>query len=478
MKNLMRVILILTVLTAVQGFGCIYAYEYKGIDIRGFVSQGYLQSSDNNFFAETEDGTTQFNEAGINFSADVSDKLRLGMQFLARDLGSIGNNEVILDWAVADYHWKDPLGFRVGNMKFVHGLYNETRDLDMLRTFIFLPQSVYNEAWRESSSSIQGVGFYGDVPLSDMGSLNYDVQYGTINISDDKGAARLLEDQWPFKAVGLSIDVDNIDVERTYAASVKWITNMEGLVLGTSTYGYSFESESTTMLNSATVVTVGNTIRDQGIALSNNDLRDRGIALANMGAGLNTFGTQLTVPKSSFDADATVYTASMEFTWRNLVFAAEYMRTTYELELQNDLFSATGVFNPALVAAGVDVAADGTVKIDKFTSEGYYGSVAYRFTPWLELGTYYSVYYANKSDKSGSERVAKGLDTEKYRAWLKDWCLTTRFDVTENWIFKIEGHKMNGAAILLGADNPPVPTGEDRYKEDWYLYAAKVSYNF
>ncbi len=452
MKNLMRVIFIVTVLTAVQGFGCIYAYEYKGIDIRGFISQGYLQSSDNNFFAETEDGTTQFNEAGINFSADVSDKLRLGMQFLARDLGSIGDNEVLLDWAVADYRWQDYLGLRVGNMKFVHGLYNETRDLDMLRTFIFLPQSVYNEAWRESSASVQGVGFYGDLPLADIGSLNYDVQYGTINISDDKGAARLLEDQWPFKATGLTIDVDKIDVERTYAGSVKWITNMEGLVIGASTYGYSFESECTTMFDtSSDPATFG---------------------------GLASFGTQLTVPKSNFDVDATTYTASMEFTWRNLVFAAEYMTTSYELELRNELFGA-GAFNTALVAAGVTPSANGTVKIDEFDSEGYYGSVAYRFTPWFELGTYYSVYYANKDDKSGSERVAKGLDTEKHRAWLKDWCLTTRFDVTENWVVKVEGHKMNGAAILLGADNPvPETAGEERYEEDWYLYAAKVSYNF
>ncbi len=468
MKNLMRVIFILTVLTAVQGFGCIYAYEYKGLDIRGFISQGYLQSSDNNFFAETEDGTTQFNEAGINFSADVSDKLRLGMQFLARDLGSIGNNEVLLDWAVADYHWRDEMGFRVGNMKFVHGLYNETRDLDMLRTFVFLPQSVYNEAWRESSASIQGAGLYGDIPLSDIGSLNYDVQYGTINISNDKGAARLLEDQWPFRSLGMTIDVDNIDVKHTYAGSVKWITNLEGLVLGTSTYGYSFDSECTTMLDSATLIAVGQALGDDGQAL------------ASLGAGLNTFGTQLTVPKSSFDADAAAYTASMEFTWRNLVLAAEYMRTTYELELKNELFRNTGVFNPSLVAAGVNVGTDGTVKIDKFTSEGYYTSLAYRFTPWFELGTYYSIYYANKSDKNGTERVAKGLDTEKYRAWLKDWCLTTRFDVSENWIFKLEGHKMDGAAILLGADNPPVPEGstDKRYEEDWYLYAAKASYNF
>jgi len=241
----------LVVLVCFAGNAC--AYEYQGIDIRGFISQGYLYSTHNNFFAETEDGTPQFNEAGINFSAEATDRLRLGIQFLARDLGSIGNNEVILDWAIADYRYRDWLGFTVGNMKFVHGLYNETRDLDMLRTFIFLPQSVYNEAWRESISSIQGAGIYGDIPLSDMGTLSYDLEYGTVNLASDKGAARLLEDQWPFRGMGLLADVDRIDVDYTYAASLKWITNLEGLILGGSTWKYRFDSEATTMLDTAVV---------------------------------------------------------------------------------------------------------------------------------------------------------------------------------------------------------------------------------
>mgnify|MGYP001057906787 CR=1 FL=1 len=478
MKNLMRIIILSTVLITVTVFGQIYAYEYKGIDIRGFVSQGFLMTSDNNFFAQTEKGTTQFNEAAINFSADVSDKLRIGTQFLARDMGTIGNNEIILDWAVADYRLNDKLGLMAGQMKFVHGLYNDTRDVDMLRTFILLPQSVYNEAIRESSGSIQGVGLYGDIPLADMGSLNYDAQYGNINLSNNKGAARLLEDQWPFKnsatetdplkrSLGMTMDVDNIDVKKTYAGSLKWITNLEGLVFGVSSYSYDFTSKCTTYLDASTVTAVGTTL---GSA-----------SLAGLGTGLDVFGTSLRVPDSKFDAKAKVYTASVEFTWRNLVLAAEYMKTTYNLSITNELFGST--FSSSIDAKAVLVGgferSGSKVKFDEFSSEGYYGSLAYRFTPWLEMGTYYSIYYPNKADKKGEDRVLRGLDLEEHRGWLKDICATARFDITENWTFKLEGHKMDGAAILQSEDNPePDVATDEQYKKNWYLYAAKATFNF
>ncbi|HPW68781.1 MAG TPA: hypothetical protein PLA82_04880 [Deltaproteobacteria bacterium] len=441
------------------------AYEYQGIDIRGFISQGYLQSTDNNFFAETKDGTSQFNEAGINFSAEVSDRLRLGVQFLSRDLGTIGNNEVILDWAIADYHFRDWLGLTVGNMKFVHGLYNETRDLDMVRTFILLPQSVYIEAWREAISSIQGAGLYGDIGLSDMGSLSYDLQYGTVNLDSDKGAARLLEDQWPFKEMGLLVDVDRINVDYTYAGSIRWITNLEGLILGCSTWGYQFEADATTLLDTARVP---GELRQ---ALAAGDA-----AFAGLIGSLDDYGTRIILSPSEFGVEAVSYTASMEFMWRNLVFAAEYMRTTYNIEFRNSPLFTT--LEPVLSQSGVAVQ-DGTIKVDRFSSAGYYTSLAYRFTPWFELGTYYSVYYANEDDKDGKKRVAKGLDAQEHRGWLKDIALTTRFDVNENWIIKLEAHKMDGTAILLGADNPvPEDPAEDRYEEDWYLFAAKVTFHF
>ena len=119
--------------------------EFGDVDIHGFVSQGYLQSDENNFImAQTKEGTFEFNELGINFTTMLLPHLRAGVQLFAKDLGVIGNDQVEIDWAYGDYRWKDWAGIRVGILKIPHGLYSETRDIDALRTCILLPQSVYS----------------------------------------------------------------------------------------------------------------------------------------------------------------------------------------------------------------------------------------------------------------------------------------------------------------------------------------------
>ena len=64
-----------------------FALNVQKLDINGFVSQGYLKSSDNNFLSESKDGTFQFNEAGLTVAAQVSDDLRIGAQLLAPRFG-------------------------------------------------------------------------------------------------------------------------------------------------------------------------------------------------------------------------------------------------------------------------------------------------------------------------------------------------------------------------------------------------------
>lgn len=434
------------------------------VDIHGFISQGYLKSTDNNFFAETEDGTPQFNEMGINFSTDITERLRMGVQFFARDMGTIGNNEVILDWAIADYRLRDWFGIRAGNLKFVNGLYNEVRDIDMLRTNIFLPQSVYNEAWRESSGLIQGAGIYGEVPMAMVGDLSYDAQYGTVNMAPDKGSARLIENQWPLEAQGVDIDVDNIDVEYSYTGSLKWQTPVPGLVLGGTVWGYSLEAECSTFYS--------------------NDFMDAAweqlqlLGYTNTPYPLGTFDPILQTYPTIFTADSRSYTGSVEFTWRSLIVAAEYMRTDYEIKFNNQMF----VNNPLIAASlatnpNVEMRPNGDMIVPDFNAVGYYGSIAYRFTYWFEMGAYYSEYYPNEDDKDGEDRPAKGLGQPE-TGWLKDTCLTLRFDITENWVAKLEGHLMDGAAVIFREDNPLPTDGSERYEEDWMLYAAKLTYSF
>ncbi len=415
-----------------------------GIEVHAFISQGYLKSSDNNFFADTEKGTTQFNEMGINFSADVMEKLRMGVQFFARDMGDIGNNEVRLDWAIADYRLRDWFGIRAGNMKWVNGLYNESRDVDMLRTSIFMPQGVYNEAWRETSANLQGAGLYGNVPMSVVGSLSYDIQYGSMNMAPDQGPAKLLKDQVSEDFPG-EVDLKEVNVDYTYTGALKWNTPLEGLVLGGSTFEYFFEASAST------------TISPTLLAQFDPSYADLANSLSTAGVTFQSFPT-------TFEVKGRNLTGSAEFTWNNLVLAAEYSQITYNISIANNLLGS--------------VYPGGIYKIPEFDSIGYYGSASYRFTYWFELGAYYSEYYRNDDDRDGKKRVLSFPSEPEHRAWLKDACLTTRFDINENWVFKLEGHMMNGTAVILGADNPPPTDGTRQYEEDWFLYAAKVTYSF
>src|SRR4051794_20873387 len=104
--------------------------EPGSLEIHGFVSQGFILSSGNNYLASSKKGSFEFAELGVNFTELLTEKLRVGLQFFAHDLGPIGSYSAKADWFYLDYHWQDWLGFRAGRTKLPFGLYNETNDID------------------------------------------------------------------------------------------------------------------------------------------------------------------------------------------------------------------------------------------------------------------------------------------------------------------------------------------------------------
>jgi len=382
-----------------------------GVDIHGFVSQGYMQSQDNNYLAnDSSDGTFAFNEIGINFSKQLTDQLRIGLQLFSRDLGAIGNNDIVLDWAFADYRWKDWLGVRAGKIKLPNGLYNETRDLDMLRTSIFLPQGVYSELERASRVSINGLGIYGSIPINALGSLSYYLLGGTFEISgdDDNGVVRQSNSYDIIKVSG------DFDVGDNYIGALEWQTPLDGLLLKI-TYNrseYEFPSET---VDPSIGVPAGTVITTE-------------------------------IPKQQ----EVVY--SIEYTWNNLLLASEYMSRRIHNKVVIDMLGLT-------------------VLDDITKMQGYYFSASYRFNDWFEAGAYYSKFYPDADDKDGSDGVADGTYMYDYQGWLEDIALSLRFDINEYWICKVEGHLMDGAAYCLALDN-------DDFEEDWYMFAAKLTFSF
>ncbi len=382
-----KIVIALAVAAAALVFaGTSMAYDLAGIQIHGFISQGFSYSADNNFpTSDSTDGTFQHFDAGINFGKKLTDGLNIGLQLYARDYGDIDNNTVNIDWAYADYRWKNWLKIRAGKIKNPFGLYNEGRDIDMLRTFAFLPGAVYSEPSREIVLSRLGVGIYGTLGGGAAGSFDYNIVIGEPQVDEDNGGfVKQMESFLHTELIGIEFDISK-------SAQLIWNTPLDGFrVAGT-------------------------------FAAVTNDV------VANF------FGNAVRI-----NLDTEIWIASAEYTWNNLVLAAEYASM--------------------LIGSSPD-------------QQRYYGSATYRLSDLLEIGIYYSEEYSNEDDKDGDYLVAMGQPD--FFAWQKDLCAAVRFDLNEYWIFKVEGHYMNGAAMVLTSDTP-----FNEMEEDWYYTVVKTTFSF
>lgn len=209
------------------------------ISFHGFASQGYLQTSDYNYLApDTKDGSFQFTEAGLNASINPFPRTRISAQAFTYDIGNdVGKYDFVLDYAQVEYTFSDYLGVRAGRIRRPQGIYNSIQDVDLARTYVLLPQGVYDARWRDFYVSIDGGEFFGTLPLNKAGSLSYELYGGMDNLSMDGGVAKLLRN-----AYGTAIQLDSIDSEPDSGAQLWWNTPLDGLRIGAAG-GYKFDFE-------------------------------------------------------------------------------------------------------------------------------------------------------------------------------------------------------------------------------------------
>ncbi|PLX95671.1 MAG: hypothetical protein C0619_00965 [Desulfuromonas sp.] len=414
------------------------AFDVAQLQINGFLSQGYLDSSENSFLAgDSVDGTTEFNEVGIAVSTQISDKLRAGMQLLSRDLGNVGNNEVRLDWGFADYRHEDYLGVRIGKVKLPMGLYNEGRDTDMLRPMVFLPQSIYDETKRDLLVAYQGGGLYGNLSFGVLGDLDYHGFYGGINIGDESLLINALQQNASFTLTSANATgplgfadqykVNNVEVDNDYIAGGGLVLNsaLDGLRLGVSW------------------LTVQNQLSYSGM-----------ITESQMNPGMpptpNTSPDIIgTIPPSvgQLNNEAT-YVASLEYVYENLTLVGEYSETERKQKFGN--------------ITAIDA-----------TSQSYYVMAAYTFMDRMTVSALYDVYYSDKDDKDGDAFAATSPSRQDFFSWRKDLGVGVRYDITPNWLVKAEYHDVDGAALFLTTVNDPA-----ELEQDWDYFVVKTSVNF
>ncbi len=415
------------------------AFEFDEIGVvetHGYISQGFLKSDANNYFMETEEGSYDFKEVGVSLSTDISEHLRISIQFLSYAMGDFGSDDFHVNWANADYSFKEWFSFKAGKLKIFHGIFNRNRDADFLRTNILLPQSVYNESWRSTISALNGLEFYGSLDMGLIGRLNYNFQSGVSKIESDSGVALAAKEQLAEQSSsffeGAQFEYTPLDVkeDNAYVGRLLWFTPLRGLKINFTGWFVSLD-----------II---------GSASGSIDLN---------GINIGSFESGNTI----LMADAKSYTGTIEYTRGNFHFISEYSLSTYDFEISVKDFESDII--------GLDITSIPPGSID---SEGYYANIMYRFTDWLEVGVYYSEYYADKDDKSGEENYEPS-----HSAWQKDSCLSLRFDISENWVLKFEGHYIDGTAIMMKSHNiVDFDLSQLDLTSEWLLFGLKLTFSF
>ncbi|MCU7931989.1 MAG: OprO/OprP family phosphate-selective porin [Candidatus Thiodiazotropha sp. (ex Codakia rugifera)] len=139
--------------------------DFSGVfQIHGFLTQGYVKTTENSFFGESKDGSFDFNEIGINASYRLSPAMMASAQILSRTAGEMYDGSLDLDFAQFDYAYQlnetNRIGFIIGRSKNPLGLYNDTRDVAATRPGIFMPQAIYWDRVRNMVLSNDGGQLY------------------------------------------------------------------------------------------------------------------------------------------------------------------------------------------------------------------------------------------------------------------------------------------------------------------------------
>lgn len=392
-----------------------FKVDGKNVQVHSFGSQGFMYSSGNNYMTmKTTSGSFAFTDVGANVSTQLTDKFRVGAQIYDRNVGQLGNWQPTLDWAVADYKFKDWFGMRAGKVKSTLGLFNDSQDAEFLHTWAIMPQSVYSLDQRGSMISHYGADVYGSIGSKKMGGLSYTVYGGKKPQDLTGGFVYAIEtstklgnnaDNLPILVPAKPVDVRKVDSYggTVYGADVRWNTPVNGLLVGSS---YAIQTSTA--------------------------------------HGIYPVTGKLFYFETVKDNTAAFYT---EYTVGNLRFDGEYRRELAPTRIT----TANGVLgapNYRDVRLG-------------------YVAASYRLTKLLEVGSYHSR-FISKWDVLHSDPLNHVFDT----------ALTARVDLRSYLDLKIEGHFIDGymasTTVSRGFYVAPNPQG---LKPDTHLFVVRLGFH-
>jgi opacity protein-like surface antigen len=388
---------LLPTLAVITGAGIAQAAD--NFQIHGLVSQGFLLTHDNALFTpDSEDhGTFEFNEFALNVVATPIDRLRVGVQIAAQDLGDSFNDKPTIDWAYGNYSFGEvakgvEVGVSAGRFKMGHGLYNDYRDLDMTRSTVFLPMAVYNPRWRDIMLAVNGFGANSTVNAGALGSFDLNAYVGNNNYSASEGP---LHDTF----TNLLGEPSSIEVEMIRGGQLTWNPPIDGLRLKYSLLdAYKFTAEGAV----ATIV------------------------IDPDGPG--------PIPLGPFDI---TYSFDIPHYWDNI----------FSIEYQFSNFTVAAEYDYTYFRSHVEVFGQGPIDNSNATHSTYL-SAAYRFHPkWEAVGGW----QWSETTTAGSQNT----NTKWYA-----WNAALRYDITDHWLVKAEYQWTHGLGPVSAAEQGDGTTEE------------------
>jgi hypothetical protein len=428
-KRLLLIVLAWVFITATHS----WAYTWDGFDLHGFFDQGYIASTQNNYYTDTKDGSFHMVDAALNVRKQLNDQLSFGAQAYTYRYGDMGSfNTPLLDWAYMDYQAQSWLGFKAGKIKSPLGLYGDSWDLEVTRPYVFLPTGTYAPYERELLYAILGGCVYGDIPLNRMGSLDYVVAFGTADVPTHSAFNWYISQSSPY-------DVDHSNNSFVLDAQLTWNTPVHGLKTEAS-------------------MQYARNVRIDGRFKTSGELS----ILPEPLSGMSSLGLVLGGSDVSIEApDVFLWNLGAEYMWKEWTFATEY-----QLER---LLEYAWVDNPAAYNMPVF---NGTTPLGT-TTDAWYFAVSRRISDKLDLGAYYSLQFPNMHDRTGSLLASEG--GSNYGAFTKDLALVACYRIKPWWLLKAEAHLVNGTSEIINySDNQPI-SGEKRY---WLMGVLQTSIFF
>lgn len=397
------------------------ALKLGPVTLHGFVNQLYVNTTDNNYFGSSTNGSWEYREAGLTGFYRLTNRSYVSARATASQISNAMPQEILstqyafLGFDLINNNLMD-LGLRLGDLQRAHGLYSDAIDIPLNRNGIMLPQTLYYDYVRKTGFKYRG----------------YEL---SMNLRHRLGDLELI----------LSQGKDQTDLETAFAQEYYY-----------STYQAYFDAAGVTQSD---IEFFPRQRYDSQIKLTylSPDFRWKiGYSRTESnGVSITVTGTSQTTPYQL---------QLMQKGQLNVIsnYGFEHYLDAWTFTFEYGTVRNEGIYSWALTQPIDSTLASGATSTH---AEGYYLQTDYRFNPFWNAFVRFET----------RNNLANNIPDEyKYLNSQKTWVIGFGWEAFENFKLCAEYQTHDGAANTISVDNPSIPDLEP----SWNLFGISASYTF